>query len=373
MYLNDMSLGQRGSFAIVGVAEASRLFFGKDVSNLSLAEAATIAGVIQSPSALSPFNNAGALPRAPQRRPAGDGRRRLRRPRRPPTAPRRSRSSSSSARSKRRRRTSSTSSARRSPTTIPGLTTTTDAGGRRLHDARPAPAAPRAGRGARRPDAASTSCCRAASARARPRRRSSPSTRRPARSSRSSAAAPTTSRSTTARSASRRQPGSVFKPFVYLTAFEQAAADGRTDVTPASIANDEPETFEFDDQVWTPENYEKRVRRADHVPPRARALAQPRRRFTWPRRPATTAWRRCGSGSASATRRKPYPSIALGVFEATPFEIATAYTIFPNGGAIRPLQHILQDHERRQGRHEATRRRPRRDRAAGHDLSSSRT
>src|SRR4030095_6095166 len=57
MYLNDIPLGQRGSFAIFGVAEASRLFFGKDVSNLSLAEAATIAGVIQSPSALSPFNN----------------------------------------------------------------------------------------------------------------------------------------------------------------------------------------------------------------------------------------------------------------------------------------------------------------------------
>ena len=38
-------------------AEAARLFFGKDVSNLTLAEAATIAGVIQSPSALSPFNN----------------------------------------------------------------------------------------------------------------------------------------------------------------------------------------------------------------------------------------------------------------------------------------------------------------------------
>jgi penicillin-binding protein 1B len=51
---------------------------------------------------------------------------------------------------------------------------------------------------------------------------------------------------------SRRQPGSVFKPFVYLTAFEEAAAGGRTDITPASITNDEPETFEFDDQVWTP-------------------------------------------------------------------------------------------------------------------------
>ena len=57
MYLNDVPLGQRGSFAILGVSEASRLFFGKDVSNVSLAEAATIAGVIQSPSALSPFNN----------------------------------------------------------------------------------------------------------------------------------------------------------------------------------------------------------------------------------------------------------------------------------------------------------------------------
>ena len=38
---------------------------------------------------------------------------------------------------------------------------------------------------------------------------------------------------------------------------------------------------------------------------------------------------------------KPYPSIALGVFEATPLEIATAYTIFPNMGVLRPLNHLL--------------------------------
>ena len=57
LYLNDVSLGQRGSFAIHGVPEAARLFFAKDVSNLSLSEAATIAGVIQSPSRHSPFNN----------------------------------------------------------------------------------------------------------------------------------------------------------------------------------------------------------------------------------------------------------------------------------------------------------------------------
>ena len=57
LYLNDVSLGQRGSFAIHGVAEAARLFFGKDITNVSPVEAATIAGVIQSPSRLSPFNN----------------------------------------------------------------------------------------------------------------------------------------------------------------------------------------------------------------------------------------------------------------------------------------------------------------------------
>ena len=34
LYLNDVYLGQRGSFAIHGVAEASRIFFGKDVANL---------------------------------------------------------------------------------------------------------------------------------------------------------------------------------------------------------------------------------------------------------------------------------------------------------------------------------------------------
>ena len=57
MYLNDMPLGQRGSFSIVGIPEAARLFFGKDISNVTVAEAATMAGVLQSPSALSPFNN----------------------------------------------------------------------------------------------------------------------------------------------------------------------------------------------------------------------------------------------------------------------------------------------------------------------------
>ena len=38
LYLNEVYLGHRGSFALHGVAEAARIFFGKDVSNLSLAK-----------------------------------------------------------------------------------------------------------------------------------------------------------------------------------------------------------------------------------------------------------------------------------------------------------------------------------------------
>jgi penicillin-binding protein 1B len=47
-------------------------------------------------------------------------------------------------------------------------------------------------------------------------------------------------------------------------------------------------------------------------------------------------WKRFGSSMVP----RPYPSIALGVFEATPFEIATAYTVFPNQGEMRPLRTI---------------------------------
>ena len=57
LYLNDVYLGHRGSFALHGVAEASKIYFGKDVRNLTLSEAALIAGIIQSPYNHSPFTN----------------------------------------------------------------------------------------------------------------------------------------------------------------------------------------------------------------------------------------------------------------------------------------------------------------------------
>ena len=54
-YANQVPLGHRGSFGIRGFGEAAQVYFGKDVSKLTLPEAATLAGLIQLPSFTNPF------------------------------------------------------------------------------------------------------------------------------------------------------------------------------------------------------------------------------------------------------------------------------------------------------------------------------
>ncbi|MGA9393612.1 MAG: transglycosylase domain-containing protein, partial [Candidatus Sulfotelmatobacter sp.] len=56
-YGNWVNLGQRGSFAISGFAEASRAYFNKDLKDITLPEAALLAGIIQGPSRLSPYRH----------------------------------------------------------------------------------------------------------------------------------------------------------------------------------------------------------------------------------------------------------------------------------------------------------------------------
>jgi penicillin-binding protein 1B len=56
-YLNEIYLGQRGAISITGVGEASRYYFGKNVSDLDLAQSATLAGMIASPGRFNPFRN----------------------------------------------------------------------------------------------------------------------------------------------------------------------------------------------------------------------------------------------------------------------------------------------------------------------------
>ena len=336
LYLNEVYLGQRGSFGIHGVAEAARLFFGKDVTNLSLAEAATIAGVIQAPHTHSPF--------------------------------------SSPTRSRDRRNVvlqamvdsgyvdrAAAERAGREPVETVAHALDTEASyfvdllGQTLTDDHPGLL------GSTRPvdifttldthlqriaqEAVTLGAVRIDEQLARKHLTGRAQIALIAIDPRTGEIVAYVGGRSYSQSQfnralnARRQPGSVFKPFVYLAAFEAAAAEGRTDLTPATIVNDEQTTFTFEDKAWTPGNYEDEYD----------GLITLRRALTHSRNVATVRvaqmigfgrvadlWKKFGSSTAP----KAYPSIALGVFEATPFEVASAYSVFPNLGEVRPA-HVL--------------------------------
>src|SRR5260370_42428680 len=56
-----------------------------------------------------------------------------------------------------------------------------------------------------------------------------------------------------------RQPGSVFKPFVYAAAFDSAVDGVQPIVTPATTIDDEPTTFEYDGVDYTPNNFCEKI------------------------------------------------------------------------------------------------------------------
>lgn len=60
IYVNQVSFAQHGSFNIEGFGEASQAFFDKDIKNVTLPEAALLAGVVNGPSVFSPFRHPGA-------------------------------------------------------------------------------------------------------------------------------------------------------------------------------------------------------------------------------------------------------------------------------------------------------------------------
>jgi penicillin-binding protein 1B len=341
LYLNDVYLGHRGSFALHGVAEASKIYFAKDVRNLTLSEAALLAGVIQSPQTHSPFNNP---ERAKERRnvvlramvDAGYI------------------TADASAR------------AQQEPIAVvaravdneapyfvdyigdyldnlfPGITskpgaldiyTTLD-----LNLQRYAQDAVRDGiasvdtilarrkRGPRRVAQASLVCIdpRTGEILAFIGGRSYNQSQ--------------FNRAVQA----RRQIGSTFKPFVYLAAFEKAADDGTSDMTPAAIVYDEPTTWNFDNQEWSPKNYDNEY---DGAITFRRALAMSRNvaavkvaeQAGYDR--VVALWKKARIGITDDV--KPYPSIALGTVELTPLEVAEAYTVFANRGTLKKLRPII--------------------------------
>lgn len=127
-----------------------------------------------------------------------------------------------------------------------------------------------------------------------------------------------------------RQPGSVFKPFVYLAAFEQAAT-AENPITPSTILLDEPFEWRYDSRVWRPANYRDRylgrvtTRQALELSLNSATARLAHRVGLDPIR--TLAHR---MGISSELPR--LPSIVLGAQEVSPFEIARAYAVLANQG-----------------------------------------
>lgn len=125
-----------------------------------------------------------------------------------------------------------------------------------------------------------------------------------------------------------RQPGSAFKPFVYLSALERG-------LTPDTVRDDAPISV----RGWKPENYSRDYRGPVTLTDAlANSLNTVSVRLTLevgPQTVATTA-RRLGI----ASRLEPNASLALGTSEVTPLELVSAYAPFANGG-ITAIPHVI--------------------------------
>jgi penicillin-binding protein 1B len=138
---------------------------------------------------------------------------------------------------------------------------------------------------------------------------------------------------------SKRQPGSIFKPFVYAAALETAYYSP-TPLTAVSTILDQPTQFTFDDLEYEPKNFKEEY------------LGQVtmRQAITKSLNVATIKLaEKVGFNKITELARrlglneqiKPYPAMAIGSFEITPLEMVRAYTAFANGGLLSELNPVL--------------------------------
>ena len=129
-----------------------------------------------------------------------------------------------------------------------------------------------------------------------------------------------------------RQPGSVFKPFVYATALNTAYDPVPRVITPATTYMDEPKTFTFDNQEYSPGNFGETY---THEPVTLRdGLVHSLNVVTVEVAMEVTIGRVMNLAARAGLPKPPraYPAMALGTSEATPLQIASAYTAFANLG-----------------------------------------
>ncbi|MFD0713140.1 transglycosylase domain-containing protein [Paenibacillus sp. GCM10027626] len=134
--------------------------------------------------------------------------------------------------------------------------------------------------------------------------------------------------------ANTRQPGSSFKPIVYLTALQAGG------MTPQSRFKSEPTVFTYDEgrQTYAPRNYNDKY--ANKEIDMRQAIASSDNIF------AVSTLMKVGPDKVIDMARKlgihspmnAVPSLALGTFPVSPFEMASAFSAFANGGVrMQPI------------------------------------
>jgi penicillin-binding protein 1B len=143
---------------------------------------------------------------------------------------------------------------------------------------------------------------------------------------------------------SHRPPGSVFKPFVYAAAL----SNGSRIFSPSSTVEDAPTTFRYENQTYSPGNFDHQFHGTVTF---RRALAKSLNVAT------VRVAEMTGYNNVVALARnaglgdniRATPSVALGAYEVTPLEIAGAYTIFANHG-LRESPRFIGDIRDQRGR-----------------------
>lgn len=128
-----------------------------------------------------------------------------------------------------------------------------------------------------------------------------------------------------------RQPGSCFKPFVYLAGFEAAVLGRPGGLLPATLLQDEPIELMSGGTLWRPVNYDRQFR----GPVSARAALEESLNVPTIRASTVVGIAEVASvAEACGVNRglRPLPALALGAQEVTPLELATAYATIANSG-----------------------------------------
>ncbi|MGP8142481.1 MAG: penicillin-binding protein 1A, partial [Terriglobales bacterium] len=128
----------------------------------------------------------------------------------------------------------------------------------------------------------------------------------------------------------KRPTGSIFKPFVYAAAMNTAIDGSTTVITPASTVVDEPATFAYGDQIYEPRNFKEEyhgvvaLRYALNLSMN-NATVKVAEEVGYDK--VVDLARAAGITSVKAT-----PAMAIGAYDATPVDMTAAYTSFANGG-----------------------------------------